>query len=105
MRSILFTFAAALVWAAALTAAAPKEKDRPASVEQTQGIYLFIGCKPQDPYTTLGEIKGPGVIMNNEWKTTEKAMRKAGAKQYPRADAYICPDPEKQMEWTAVTFD
>ena len=62
-----------------------------ATVNQAQGMYLFVECKPTSEYEYLGTVKnsGAGGFANGQYEPTRDRLIKDVKKKYPQADGII----------------
>lgn len=59
-----------------------------ASVEQIQGVYVFIHSKPNRPYEYVGSYQ-PTVVPSGSAKPIINHMIKKGKENFPQADGII----------------
>jgi len=64
-----------------------------AHVEQRDGLYIFIQCKPQTSYNDLGTVKARPAFSDKAGAFID-AMIKNCKKEYPQADGLIFTTPD-----------
>jgi hypothetical protein len=80
---------------------ADENKKDDATVEQSEGLYIFIMSKPVAETNYLGTLKVGSTITDNPLHTLIKKCRK----EYPGAEALIIDDVNLQKaKANAVTF-
>ena len=62
-----------------------------ANVNQVQGVYLFVQCKPVNEYTFQGNIKS-GLTMSGKPDELFNNVVKQAKKKFPDCDAIIFTD-------------
>jgi hypothetical protein len=73
-----------------------------ATVEQQQGLYIFLHCKPSAEYNYLGSVKS-GMAMTGQPQEMLPKMINKVKKEYPDADGIIFTSEDmKQVD--AVKF-
>lgn len=70
-----------------------------AAVDQIQGIYVFVKCKPVTPYEFVGTVTGP-LFGNHEFDNLVLLLIKDCKKEFPAANAIIFDAPIKQTHNT-----
>lgn len=63
-----------------------------ATVNQVSGIYVFISCQPNAPYTTLGTVKKTGITLTGGSKEIVKIMIKRAKSDYTECEGIIFDD-------------
>jgi hypothetical protein len=59
-----------------------------ATVEQKEGLYIFISCKPKSEYTYLGSVTKKIALEGKPAEMLNSLIKKV-KKEYPSADAII----------------
>ena len=60
-----------------------------ATVNQVQGYYLFVDCKPATEYEYLGTVKSSGPSGNPQYTVIRDRLIKRIKKDWPAADGII----------------
>ena len=60
-----------------------------ATVEQKEGIYIFMFSKPTAQYDFLGSVKKTGIVMSGSPEEMFKTILKRCKKDYPSANGLI----------------
>lgn len=60
-----------------------------ATVDQKEGIYIFICSKPAAEYQFLGSVKKTGLVMSGSPAEMFNTLMKRCRKDYPQADGII----------------
>lgn len=66
-----------------------------ATVDQIQGVYVFIHSKPNKEYEYLGSFN-PKVVPSSDAKPVINYLIKKGKENYPQADGIIFTDDKLQ---------
>lgn len=69
-----------------------QSSERTATVEQTDGLFLFWECKPVDHYEVVGVIKDNGLTASNSYTHRKKIFIEKAKKYHQTADG-IYYDP------------
>jgi len=80
-----------------------ENKKATATVEQHEGIYIFMLSKPVAEYEYLGTVKKSAIEMSGQSDERFKALVKHCKKDFPRADGLIIQDIDMKKA-DAITF-
>ena len=65
-------------------------KNSTAEVEQTQGCYIFVDCKPVMEYEYLGTVKvSMSLLGSGQYQDVRDKLIKKAKKDYPQADGLL----------------
>jgi hypothetical protein len=74
-----------------------------ASVEQAQGMYVFLQSKPLAEYEVLGTVKKTGLVWTGSPKEMYRTLLRRAKKDYPNCDGIIFEDIDMEHA-TCVKF-
>lgn len=60
-----------------------------ATVEQKEGVYIFMFSKPASEYQYLGSVKKTGIVMSGKPEEMFNTLLRRCKKEYPGADGLI----------------
>ena len=60
-----------------------------ATVEQTEGIYVFMLSKPVGKYEYMGTVEKKGIVMSGKPEEMLNIMIKKAKKEYPQCQAIV----------------
>jgi hypothetical protein len=63
-----------------------------ASVDQAEGIYVFIQSKPLAEYEVLGTVKKTGLVWNGKPKEMYRILLRRAKNDYPNCEGLIFDD-------------
>jgi hypothetical protein len=89
--AIVFTV---IVWVIYAFTVIDENKKNIASVDQVEGVYVFMFSNPVAPYDYLGTVKKSGIEMSGQPDERFKALLKHCKKDYPQAEAIIIQDAD-----------
>lgn len=81
-------FLALIIIAPSFKEIKPTQDKASATVEQKQGLYIFIMSKPSLQYDYLGSVK-KGLALTGQPEEMINSMIKKVKKEYPKADGII----------------
>ena len=96
MHKTVTTLAIALLFTLCATAQTPETKHSEATVNQMQGVYIFMYSKPNAEYTYLGSIKIKTAWSGQPEEMLNITLRKL-KKDYPGADGIIFTSAQMEM--------
>ena len=74
-----------------------------ASVEQAQGMYVFLQSKPLAEYDVLGTVKKTGLVWTGSPKEMYRTLLRRAKKDFPNCDGIIFEDIDMEHA-TCVKF-
>jgi hypothetical protein len=74
-----------------------------ASVEQAQGMFVFLQSKPLAEYEVLGTVKKTGLVWTGSPKEMYRTLLRRAKKDYPNCDGIIFEDIDMEHA-TCVKF-
>jgi hypothetical protein len=74
-----------------------------ASVEQAQGMFVFLQSKPLAEYEVLGTVKKTGLVLTGSPKEMYRILLRRAKKDYPNCDGIIFEDIDMEHA-TCVKF-
>lgn len=86
---ILIPFVLLALFLTAFTLVSDK---RSATVEDREGVYIFMFSKPTAEYEYLGTVKKTGIVWTGEPKEMFNILLRRCKKDYPDADGIIFSD-------------
>lgn len=96
MKKTIITAACLLLMALQMQAQTITAKHSDATVNQMQGVYIFMYCKPVAEYTYLGSIKIKVAWSGQPEEMLNITLRKL-KKDYPGADGIIFTSAQMEM--------
>jgi hypothetical protein len=94
MRKHIFTLAIVTILTTSAFSQENKPKKESATVEQLQGVYVFVDSRPAAEYKFLGTSESGGGFLKSmggasEYNEKKLKLIKIAVKEYPEADGVI----------------
>ena len=78
-------------------------KKNTATVEQAEGMYVFLQSSPQAEYEVLGTVKKTGLVWSGKPKEMYRILLRRAKKDFPNCDGIIFEDIDMEHA-TCIKF-
>lgn len=88
--TIVLILTSAIICTSAVIIVREVNETKSATIEKTNGLYIFINSKPAQEYEELGEVKTPGIVVSVKAGPMLDILISKTNKNYKTADGIIC---------------